>query len=465
MRRDSALPIPLNKFLQRFIQSNLQRLNKKQDIIMCNYKFDTLQLHAGQQSDKATGAIAVPIFQTTAYDFHTIEHAGNLFALKESGYIYTRLNNPTVNAFEQRVAALEGGSAAVATSSGMSAEFLAVATLCETGDNIVSSAALYGGTYNQFKQSLKKLGITVKFPEKEIPAGKGICGDDIEELIDERTKAVYVETIANSDFSVPDFETISAVCKKHRIPLIVDNTLGCGGYICRPKDFGANIIVHSATKSIGGHGNSLAGVIIDCGNFNWDNGKFESFVLPDDSYHGISFFKEFGNAAFAARVRCIALRDYGCSLSPFNAFLLLTGCETLSLRAQRAADNTLKFTKWLQEQPEADRVNYPGLQEHPSYKNAKKYLRHGFGAVFTADLNYTKEETVKIVESLKLITLTANLGDNRTLVSHPASTIHAQLTKEELERVGLKPGTIRLSIGIEDIDDIIADFRQALSHL
>lgn len=432
---------------------------------MCNYKFDTLQLHAGQQSDKSTGAIAVPIFQTTAYDFQTIEHAGNLFALKEPGYIYTRLNNPTVDAFEQRIAALEGGSAAVATASGMSAEFLAIATLCSKGDNIISSAALYGGTYNQFKQTLKRLGIEVKFPKKEIPVGRGLCGADIEELIDEKTKGVYVETIANSDFSVPDFETLSAVCKKHGIPLIVDNTLGCGGYICRPKDFGANIIVHSATKSIGGHGNSLAGVIVDCGNFNWDNGKFASFVLPDESYHGISFFKEFGNATFAARVRCISLRDYGCSLSPFNAFLLLTGCETLSLRAQRVADNALKFAKWLQEQTEVDKVNYPGLENHPSHKNALKYLRHGFGGVFTVDLTSTKEETVKVVESLKLITLTANLGDNRTLVSHPASTIHAQLSEEELHRVGLKPGTIRLSIGIEDIEDIIADFAYGLSLL
>lgn len=426
---------------------------------MSNYKFDTLQVRAGQEPDPTTGACITPIYQTSAYAFRDVEHGKSLFELKEAGNIYSRLGNPTAEVLENRVAALEGGTAAVSASSGMSAQFLTISSICNAGDNIISSMALYGGTFNQFKVTLPKLGINIKMSK---------CTDaqEIESLIDENTKAIYVETIANSDFSVPDFEMLKEICRKHKILFIVDNTFGCAGYVCSPAELGANIICHSATKYIGGHGNSLAGMVVDCGNFDWfASGKYPQLTEPCASYHNIKFAEHFGNTAFAAYVRCVGLRDFGCCLSPFNAFLILTGCETLSLRCQRVCDNTLALAKWLEKHPKVSRVNYPGLESHPSYANAMKYLKNGFGGVLTVDLDASREDTGKFVNNLKLYTLLTNLGDNRSLISHPATTTHGQLSDEELLSIGITPGTLRISLGIEDIEDLIADFQQALNSI
>ncbi len=426
---------------------------------MSNYKFDTLQVRAGQEPDPTTGACITPIYQTSAYAFRDVEHGKSLFELKEAGNIYSRLGNPTAEVLENRVAALEGGTAAVSASSGMSAQFLTISSICNAGDNIISSMALYGGTFNQFKVTLPKLGINIKMSK---------CTDaqEIESLIDENTKAIYVETIANSDFSVPDFEMLKEICRKHKILFIVDNTFGCAGYVCSPAELGANIICHSATKYIGGHGNSLAGMVVDCGNFDWfASGKYPQLTEPCASYHNIKFAEHFGNTAFAAYVRCVGLRDFGCCLSPFNAFLILTGCETLSLRCQRVCDNTLALAKWLEKHPKVSRVNYPGLESHPSYANAMKYLKNGFGGVLTVDLDASREDTGKFVNNLKLYTLLTNLGDNRSLISHPATTTHGQLSDEELLSIGITPGTLRISLGIEDIEDLIADFQQALDSI
>ena len=426
---------------------------------MSNYKFDTLQVRAGQEPDPPTGACITPIYQTSAYAFRDVEHGKSLFELKEAGNIYSRLGNPTAEVLENRVAALEGGTAAVSASSGMSAQFLAISSICNAGDNIISSMALYGGTFNQFKVTLPKLGINIKMSK---------CTDaqEVESLIDENTKAIYVETIANSDFSVPDFEMLSNICKKYKILFIVDNTFGCAGYVCSPAELGANIICHSATKYIGGHGNSLAGMVVDCGNFDWfASGKYPQLTEPCASYHNIKFAEHFGNTAFAAYVRCVGLRDFGCCLSPFNAFLILTGCETLSLRCQRVCDNTLALAKWLEKHPKVSRVNYPGLESHPSHANALKYLKNGFGGVLTVDLDASREDTGRFVNNLKLYTLLTNLGDNRSLISHPATTTHGQLSDEELLSIGITPGTLRISLGIEDIEDLIADFQQALDSI
>ena len=425
---------------------------------MAQYKFETLQVHAGHTPDPTTGACATPVYQTAAYAFKNVEHGRKLFALEEPGNIYSRINNPTVETFEKRIAALENGAAAVAVSSGMSAQFLTVVNLCDAGDNIISSLSLYGGTYNQFKVTLPRLGITTRFCKCQ-------SEEEIEALIDEHTKGIYVETIANSDLSVPDFELLERVCKKHKLPLIVDNTVGCGGYLCAPADWGANIVTHSATKWIGGHGNSIAGIIVDAGKFDWACGRFPQFTQPAAAYKGLSYSQYFGNTAFAVRARSEMLRDYGCCLSPFNAFLLLTGVETLSLRAQRVCDNALALAKWLEQHPKVERVNYPGLESHPSHKNAKKYLRNGFGGIITVDLKASRQETAAFVDKLQIFTLLANLGDNKSLVAHPATTTHAQLTDEELLNVGIKPGTLRLCIGIENIEDIIGDFEQAMEVL
>jgi OAH/OAS sulfhydrylase len=423
---------------------------------MQNYKFETLQIHAGQAPDATTGSCATPIYQTSAFAFNSVEHGRKLFALEEAGNIYSRLNNPTCDVFEKRIAALEGGTAAVSVSSGMSAQFLTIQSLCNAGDNIISSISLYGGTFNQFKVTLPKLGINVKLSKLENQK-------EIESLIDNNTKAIYVETIANSDFSVPDFALLSKICTKYKIALIVDNTLGCGGYICAPAKYGANIITHSATKSIGGHGNSIGGIIVDCGNFKWDNGKYPQLNTPCPSYHNINFYEYFGNCAFAAKVRLEGLRDFGCCLAPLNAFLLLTGTETLSLRSQRMCDNALALAKWLEKHPKVERVNYPGLESSPWHNNAKKYLKNGFGGLMTVDLKATREQTGNFVDNLKLFTLIANLGDNRSLIGHPATTTHGQLSDDELLSIGIRPSTLRLSIGIENIEDIINDFSNALN--
>lgn len=425
---------------------------------MTQYRFETLQVHAGHTPDPTTGACATPVYQTAAYAFQNVEHGRRLFALEEPGNIYSRINNPTVETFEKRIAALENGAAAVAVSSGMSAQFLAIVNLCDAGDNIISSLSLYGGTYNQFKVTLPRLGITTKFCKCQ-------SEEEIEALIDEKTKGVYVETIANSDLSVPDFDLLHKVCKKHNLPLIVDNTVGCGGYLCAPADWGADIITHSATKWIGGHGNSIAGIVVDAGKFDWACGRFPQFTQPATAYKGLSYSEYFGKTAFAVRARSEMLRDYGCCLSPFNAFLLLTGVETLSLRAQRVCDNALALAKWLEAHPKVEKVNYPGLESHPAHANAKKYLRNGFGGIITVDLKASRQDTAAFVDQLKIFTLLANLGDNKSLVAHPATTTHAQLTDQELLNVGIKPGTLRLCIGIENIEDIIADFEQAMKVL
>ncbi|MFO7656661.1 MAG: O-acetylhomoserine aminocarboxypropyltransferase/cysteine synthase [Bacteroidales bacterium] len=425
-----------------------------------NYRFETLQLHAGQEVDKTTNARAVPIYQTTSYVFNDAQHAANLFGLKEFGNIYTRIMNPTTDVFEKRIAALEGGVAALAVSSGQSAQFLAITNILETGDNLVSTSYLYGGTYNQFKVQFKRLGINVKFVEGDNP-------DDFEKLIDNKTKAIYIETIGNPKFNIPDFEAIAAVAKKHGIPLIVDNTFGGAGYLFRPIEHGANIVVESATKWIGGHGTTIGGVIVDAGNFNWGNGKFPMFTEPSEGYHGLKFWEvfgsdgPFGNIAFIIRARVEGLRDYGNALSPFNAFLLLQGVETLSLRMDRILSNTLSIAKWLEEQSWVERVDYPGLESSAYYPLAKKYLKHGAGGVLTFKIKGKAEQADKFVNSVKLISHLANVGDAKTLIIHPSSTTHEQLSLEEQKLAGVEPGLLRISVGIEHVDDIKEDLLQA----
>jgi len=428
-----------------------------------NYRFETLQLHAGQSVDSATNARAVPIYQTSSYNFNNAEHAAELFDLKKFGNIYTRIMNPTTSVFEERIAALEGGIAALATSSGQAAQFLAISTIAEAGDNIVSTSFLYGGTYNQFKITLPRLGINVKFVETDEPS-------DYADAIDERTKAIYIETIANPRLNVPDIEAIAKVAHANKIPLIVDNTFGAGGYICRPISFGADIVVHSATKWIGGHGTSIGGVIVDSGKFNWANGKFPSFTSPSAGYHGINFWdtfganSPFGNIAFIIRARVEQLRDLGPCISPFNSFLLLQGLETLSLRVQRHCDNAIIIAKWLKEQPQVDWVLYPGLEEHPFHDTAKKLFRENcFGGIVTFGIKGGVVAGKKFIDNVKLASLLANVGDAKTLVIHPASTTHQQLTEKEREDSGVKPEMIRVSVGIENIEDIIEDFKQALN--
>lgn len=427
---------------------------------MSTQHFDTLQLHAGYEPDSATNSRAVPIYQTTSYTFNNTEHAANLFGLKEFGNIYTRIMNPTTDVFEKRIAALEGGVAALATSSGQSAQFLALTNIMQQGDNFVSTSFLYGGTYNQFKVQFKRLGIQVKFVEGDDPSG-------FEAQIDEKTKAIYLESIGNPKFNIPDFEAIAAIARKHDIPLIVDNTFGAGGYICRPFDHGANIIVESATKWIGGHGNSIGGVIVDAGNFNWGNGKFPQFTEPSEGYHGLVFWDvfgeggPFGNIAFIIRARVEGLRDYGNALSPFNAFLLIQGVETLSLRAQRHVDNALHVAEWLTKQSWVSKVNYPGLKDSPYHKLAKKYLAHGFGGVLSFNVKGGTTAAQKLVNNVKLISHLANVGDARSLIIHPSSTTHEQLSAADQLKSGVEPDSLRLSVGIEHVDDIIKDLEQA----
>jgi O-acetylhomoserine (thiol)-lyase len=430
-----------------------------------NYKYETLQLHAGQEPDPTTGSRAVPIYQTTSYQFDDTEHAATLFALKEFGNIYTRIMNPTTDVFEKRIAALEGGAAAVATASGQAAQFLAITNLAQAGDNIVSTPNLYGGTYNQFKVTLPRLGINVNFVDEETP-------EAFEKLIDDNTKALYLESIGNPRGNVPDFDGISAVAKKHGVALVVDNTFGAAGAIARPIDHGANVVVQSATKWIGGHGTSIGGVIVDAGNFNWGNGRYPLFTEPSPSYHGLNFWEvfgedgPFGNIAFAIRARVDGLRDVGPALSPFNSFLLLQGVETLSLRAERHAENALKLAKWLQKQDTVSWVNYTGLPDHPHHENGKKYLLNGrFGAVLTFGVKGGYEPARKFIESVELASHLANVGDAKTLVIHPASTTHQQLTEKEQASGGVKQDLIRVSVGIEHIDDIIGDFEQAFKKL
>ncbi|MFW6157201.1 MAG: O-acetylhomoserine aminocarboxypropyltransferase/cysteine synthase family protein [Balneolaceae bacterium] len=430
-----------------------------------NYRFETLQLHAGQEPDPTTGSRAVPIYQTTSYQFDDTEHAATLFALKEFGNIYTRIMNPTTDVFEKRMAALEGGVAAVATSSGQSAQFLTALTLAQKGDNIVSTSFLYGGTYNQFKVTLPRLGIDVRFVNDDKL-------DTYESKIDENTKAIYVETIGNPRGNVPDFEGLSRLAQKHGIPLVVDNTFGAAGSICRPIDHGANIVVQSATKWIGGHGTSIGGVIVDAGNFNWGNGNFPMFTDPSPAYHGLNFWEvfgedgPFGNIAFAIRARVEGLRDVGSAPSPFNSFLLLQGLETLSLRTERHCENALKLAQWLNGQDAVTWVNYTGLPDHSYHERGKKYLNEGrFGAVLNFGVHGGYEAAREFIENVELASHLANVGDAKTLVIHPSSTTHQQLTEEEQASSGVQPDLIRVSVGIEHIDDIIDDFESAFSKI
>ncbi|MCB9210379.1 MAG: O-acetylhomoserine aminocarboxypropyltransferase/cysteine synthase [Ignavibacteriales bacterium] len=430
---------------------------------MSNYKYETLQLHAGQEPDPSTNARAVPIYQTTSYNFDDSEHAADLFALKKFGNIYTRIMNPTTDVFEKRVAALEGGVAALATSSGQAAEHLAITNIAEAGDNIVSTSFLYGGTYNLFKVTLPRIGINVKF----------VTGDDPEEfekLIDEKTKAIYIESIGNPKLNIPDIEKIAEVAHKNNIPLIVDNTFGAAGYLVRPIEYGADIVVQSATKWIGGHGTSIGGVIVDSGNFDWGNGKFPLFTTPSPGYHGLVFNdvfgkdSQFGNIAFIIRARVEGLRDLGPCISPFNSFLLLQGLETLSLRLERHNSNALTLANWLNNHSQVEWVWYPGLKDHPSHQNAKKYLRSGhYGSMLSFGIKGSLEAGKKFINKVKLASLLANVGDAKTLVIHPASTTHQQLSDEEQIASGVTPEQIRVSVGIEHIDDIINDFEQALN--
>ncbi|MDE3059083.1 MAG: O-acetylhomoserine aminocarboxypropyltransferase/cysteine synthase [Bacteroidota bacterium] len=426
------------------------------------YRFETLQLHAGQVPDPTTKSRAVPIYQTTSYNFNSAEHAANLFGLREFGNIYTRIMNPTTDVFEQRIAALEGGAAALATSSGQAAQFLAVTTIAQAGENIISTSNLYGGTYNQFKVTLPRLGIGVKFVDGDDP-------NEFKRLIDEKTKALYIESIGNPRLNVPDFEAIAKAAHENGIPLIVDNTFGAAGYLVRPFDFGADIIVHSATKWIGGHGTSIGGVIVDAGKFNWANGKFPVFTEPSPGYHGLKFWDvfgapgPFGNIAFIIRARVEGLRDLGAALSPFNSFLFIQGLETLSLRVERHCDNALKLAQWLGKHPQVEWVSYPGLQNHPSHKLAKKYLRQGsFGSILTFGIKGGAEAGKAFVNNVKLASLLANVGDAKTLVIHPASTTHEQLSEEERLHSGVMPDLVRVSVGIEHIEDILEDFDEAL---
>jgi len=429
-------------------------------------RFETLQLHAGQEPDPVTGSRAVPIHQTTSYVFKNADHAANLFGLREFGNIYTRLMNPTTDVFEKRIAALEGGVAALATSSGQAAQFLALNNILQAGDNFISSSYVYGGTYNQFKVAFKRLGIEARFAEGDDPL-------NFEKLIDEKTKAIYIETIGNPRLNIPDFKQFAALAQKHDLPLIVDNTFGAGGYLAQPIKHGANIVVESATKWIGGHGTSIGGVIVDGGNYNWGNGKFPQFTEPSEGYHGLKFWDVFGegnplgmpNIAFIIRARVEGLRDFGPSQSPFNSFLLLQGLETLSLRVQRHAENALVLAQWLESHPSVDFVWYPGLSNNPYHALAKTYLQNGFGGVLQFGIKGGAENGKKFINGLKLVSHLANVGDAKTLAIHPASTTHEQLSEEEQEKSGVLSNLIRISVGIEHIEDIKADFEQSFHQV
>lgn len=426
-------------------------------------KFETLQVHAGQEIDPTTGSRAVPIYQTTSYGFKDSAHAANLFGLKEFGNIYTRIMNPTTDVFEKRIAALEGGTNAVATASGQSAQFLALNNIVSAGDSIVSSSSLYGGTHSQFKNNFSRLGIEVRFANVNEP-------ESFERLIGENTKAIYIESIGNPGFDVPDFEAFAKLGERYGIPLVVDNTFGAGGFLVRPIEHGANVVVESATKWIGGHGTSIGGVVVDGGNFNWGSGKFPQFSEPSEGYHGLKFWDTFGegnplglpNVAFGIRARVEGLRDFGAALSPFNAFQLIQGIETLSLRVERTVENALKLAQWLENHPEVDHVNYLGLKSSAHHELAKKYLRNGFGGVLSFKVKRGKEQADALVDNLNLISHVANVGDSKTLIIHPSSTTHDQLSETEQLAAGVTPGLLRVSVGIEHIDDITGDLDNAL---
>ncbi len=429
-------------------------------------KFETLQLHAGQEPDPATGARAVPIYQTTSYVFKDSKHGADLFALKAFGNIYTRIQNPTTDVLEKRIAALEGGVAGLAVASGQAAQFIALSNILQAGDNLVCTSHLYGGTYNQFKVQFKRIGIEARFAKED-------SVEAFEKLIDEKTRAIYIESIGNPEFNVPDFEAFGRLAKKHNIPLVVDNTFGAAGYLVRPLEHGANVVTASTTKWIGGHGTSVGGIIVDGGNFNWGNGRYPQFSEPSEGYHGLNFWETFGegnalglpNIAFIIRARVEGLRDYGPCMSPFNAFLFIQGLETLSLRVERTVGNALKLAQWLEQSDYVEKVNYPGLTSSPYHEMAKRYLKHGYGGVLTFNIKGGKENASKFVEALELVSHLANVGDAKTLIIHPASTTHQQLTEEEQLSAGVEPAQLRVSVGYEHIDDIKEDFTQAFKKV
>jgi O-acetylhomoserine (thiol)-lyase len=418
-------------------------------------QFATLAVHAGQTPDPTTGARAVPIYQTTSYEFQDADHAGRLFALKEFGNIYTRIMNPTTDVFEKRVAALEGGAAALAAASGQAAQTLAITTLAAAGDEIVSTTSLYGGTYNLFHYTLPRLGINVRFVDAD-------DFDGLRAAINDKTRAVYTESLGNPKLDVVDIEKLAAIAHEHGLPLIVDNTTPSAALV-RPIEWGADIVVNSATKFLGGHGTSIGGVIVDAGKFDWGaSGRFKEFVEPDPSYHGLSYWETFGPLSFILKARIQGLRDTGAALSPFNAFLILQGIETLHLRLERHSQNALAVAKHLEQHPGVEWVNYPGLESSPYYARAQKYLPDGQGAIVTFGIKGGYEAGKTLINSLELFSLLANIGDAKSLVIHPASTTHQQLSEEEQAATGVTPELVRLSVGIEDVLDILADLDQAI---
>ncbi len=419
-------------------------------------RFETLQLHAGYEPEPTTLSRQVPIYPTTSYVFQSPEHAANLFALKEFGNIYSRIMNPTVEVLERRLAALEGGKAALATSSGHAAQFLALTTLAQAGDNIVSTPNLYGGTFNQFKVTLKRLGIEVRFTSREERPEEFLA------LTDEKTRAWWVESIGNPALNIPDLEALGHAAREVGVALIVDNTFGMGGYLLRPLEWGAALVTHSLTKWVGGHGAVIAGGIVDGGSFPWDNGRYPLLTEPQPGYHGLRLVEAFGNLAFIVKARVDGLRDQGQALGPFEAWVVLLGMETLSLRAERHVENTLHLAHWLREQPEVAWVNYPGLPDHPHHARAQKYFRGKPGAVLTFGLKGGYEAAKRFISRLKLISHLANVGDTRTLAIHPASTTHSQLSPEEQALAGVLPEMVRLSVGLEHVDDLKAELKEAL---
>ncbi|GAA5437153.1 O-acetylhomoserine aminocarboxypropyltransferase/cysteine synthase family protein [Deinococcus aquaticus] len=429
------------------------------------HKFETLQVHAGQQPDPTTGAQQTPIYATNSYVFQSPEHAADLFGLRAFGNIYSRIMNPTNAVFEQRVAALEGGVGALAVASGHAAQFLAITNVAQAGDNIVSSPNLYGGTVNQFRVTLRRLGIEVRFTSREERP------EEFTALIDDHTRAVYLETIGNPALNIPDFEAIAAAAHAQGVAVFVDNTFGAGGYYCQPLRHGADVVLHSASKWIGGHGNGIGGVIVDGGTFDWGNGRYPLMTEASPSYHGLNFWETFGegnplglpNVAFITRARTEGLRDLGPTLAPQQAWQFIQGLETLSLRAERHAQNTLALASWLAAHPDVARVTYPGLSNHPHYDRAQHYLPRGAGAVLTFELRGGRAAGEAFIRAVNLAQHVANVGDTRTLVIHPASTTHSQLSAEAQAAAGVTPGLVRVSVGIEHIDDIRDDFAQALA--
>lgn len=421
-------------------------------------RFETRQIHAGLDHNPETGARGVAIYPTAAYRFKTCDYAAKLFELSEGGNIYTRLQNPTTSAYEERIAALYGGVGALGVASGMSAILITVTALASEGDNIVASPFLYGGTYNQFRHTLRRLGIEVRIAPTESP-------EDFEKLIDGRTRAVFAESMGNPTCAVPDLEGLGRVARENKVPFIVDNTFGAAGYLCNPFDWGANIVVDSATKWINGHGTAMGGIIVDGGNFDWSCGKFPGIDGPSEGYHGLNLYEVFGPAAFIVKCRVDGLRDMGACPSPFDSYLMMLGLETLSLRVRHEVESTRRLAEYLKDHPKVKNVSYVGFPGHPGHENAAKYFRFGASAVLNVELKGTLESTVKFVEALQLAAHMTMIGDSITVVTHPASTTHKQLSEADLKAAGVTPTLLRISLGLEDVEDIIEDFEQAFAHV